>query len=278
MTHSKVEDRLSESEKIINREVASSLRYLCQAANITRSSFEHAFTGISYATWRNYLNEDYPNNRSVSVLAAFSWYIGLSMNSFYLGSRLKHFLGLTDDSLRLLTLMSGLNTQQFDIACQTAFALLEPDQQSALRTDYLDARQAHLNIAGQCDFVAPLDIADFSRDYCQSCAWGFQRIQAKRAFSDAEMAETLGVSVHRYQRISDPEDTLPISAAVAARMKIGFELEDTSFMLERMRTYPQFRTLRQYQEKRDAMLRPLLGGLSETSTQKLSRALKVLFR
>jgi len=277
MFPSKVEERLSESEKIINREVASSLRYICQAANITRSSFEQAFTGISYATWRNYLNEDYPNNRSVAVLAAFSWYIGLSMNSFYLGSRLKPFLGLTDDSLRLLTLMSGLGTQHFDIACQTAFALLDPDQQAALEADFLDARQAHQQVAGQCDFVAPLDVADFSRDYCQSCAWGFQRIQAKRGFSDVEMGEILGVSEHRYQRISDPEDTLPISAAVAARMKVGFELEDTSFMLEGMETYPQFRVLRQYQEKRDAMLRPLLGGLSEASTLKLSRALKVLF-
>lgn len=50
MTQSKVEDRLSESETIINREVAASLRYLCEAANITRSRFEQAFTNISYAT------------------------------------------------------------------------------------------------------------------------------------------------------------------------------------------------------------------------------------
>lgn len=60
-------------------------------------------------------------------------------------------------------------------------------------------------------------------------------------------------------------------------MKIGFELEDTSFMLDQMHVYPEFRTLRHFQEKRDALLRPLLGGLSETSTLKLSQALKVLF-
>lgn len=264
-------------EEQINAQIAIAMKQICESARIGRSEFESTFTGITYATWRNYLNPAYKNSRSVAVLAALSWYTGVSMNSFYLGEKLCAFLGVSQEGLRLLTLISQLHDESFEIACQMAFGLIDEDKKDVVRESYLKARLLHREIAGICRFPRPLDLNSFSQDYKRSCAVGICRLQNKLGYSDAQMADILGVSQHRYIRLSDPEDELPIPVFVAVRFKVKFQLKETSFILDDMSEYPDFAHLRRFQDARDRIIRPLLEHLSSEAAARLHRALLSLF-
>ena len=261
----------------VNIQLAIAMKQICESARIGRSEFENAFTGITYATWRNYLNPDYKNSRSVSALAALSWYTGVSMNSFYLGDQLCTCLGVTQEGLSLLTLMNQLNGDAFEMACQLAFGHIDDAQKDSLRPHYLKARLLHKEVSDLCPCPRPLDVEVFSRDYQYSCAVGIRQLQAERRYSDEHMATVLGVSPKRYSRLRDPDDMISISATVAIRFKIGFQLDNTAFILDNMKQFPEFAHLRRFQDSRDQVVLPLLSHLSPEVAVRLHGALRQLF-
>lgn len=270
-------DNLLTDDEQVNAQVAIAMKQICEGAKIGRSQFENAFTGITYATWRNYLNPSYKHSRSVAVLAALSWYTGISMNSFYLGDKLCAFLGVSQEGLRLLTFIGQLHGDSFEIACQLAFGLIEEEKKETVRLTYLKTRLIHKELSETCRFPYPLDVSAFSRDYKRSCARGICRLQQKIGYSDAQMAEVLGVSKHRYVRLSDPEDEMPIPLLVAVRFKVKFQLEETAFILDDMTDYPEFAHLRRFQDARDQVVRPLIENLTAEKTVRLRQALLSLF-
>lgn len=270
-------DKLLADEGQVNAQLAIAMRQVCESAQIGRTEFEQAFNGISYATWRNYLNPSYQNSRSVSVLAAFSWYTGVSMNSFYLGENLCAYLGVSMEGLRLLTVMSQLDGDAFEMACQMAFGLIEKDRKETVREAYLKGRLLHKSQALRCPFPKPLDLKAFTQDYTRSCALGICQLQASLGYSDGQMAQHLGLSIPRYMKMKNPEDNTPIPAIVAARFKVSLKLEETAFMLDHMNVFPEFAKLRHFQDSRDRIILPLLENLTPEHATKLHQALRTLF-
>lgn len=254
---------INKGEEVFKQGVGAALSWIYRQQNWTGTKIAKRIRGLKPDTWRCYGQPAYQNNRSLHIVAAFSWLSQVSMLALLKGSFIqKHWDGMDEHSVSALLHMCLLNRKHFYMLICIMI--------DALTTLGFDApNNIFTKLAEVCEypdnFLAPLvlDLESFKMDYYRSTGLAIAALRENFGFSVEEMAFVLGITVDRYYSYENPDHSTNIPVQTAYRLKLGFHLPDTTSFLVEMKEYPGFFHARRVQQLRDEIVFSLFNQLPD---------------
>ncbi len=243
----------------VNIAVSMSMAYIRKIQKWDFSQLQYKFKGTTESTWKRYLQPSYKKMRPLHIVAAYSWLTMVPMPSFYRGLSIKEsYRGMDDASVEAMIHCGILPKRQYRILLDYLYEYLTLEQKQEVDTLVLDVRQKYGSLENYEDnqflFPKQIDIELFAQDYYRSVALAFQEFRHKNNLELETVARILNLSPYRYKQCENPDNPVPLSMDIAARLKLGFQLTDAMPFTAHMQYYPQFHTVRRVQHIRETKL------------------------
>ncbi len=263
--------QIAEAFSGLNESIVHAMVYIRRMSQSSAKDIAAKFSDMSTSQWERYLKISNQSQRPIHILAAYAWLNGVSMSTFYLGSKVRTvWPGLDDDTIQLSLLLLRCNHAQF---CAYISLILSSIKQIDRHTDLI----ATLNPTDRSpDFPAPLSIDDFADDYYNSLAIEFRKFRKQQKLTPTNMAKALNLTTSQYSRLETINDPYSIPAVAGAWLKVYFQLDDTAFLLDSMRPYRDFARYRHAQDKREALMLPLITQLKPAQIRILRESITQL--
>ncbi|TVZ39397.1 helix-turn-helix protein [Alteromonadaceae bacterium 2753L.S.0a.02] len=245
---------INERETAFKEGVGHALAWIYRQQCWSPEKIARRIKGLKPGTWRAYAQASYPNNRSLHVIAAFSWLSQVSMLALLKGTLIQtHWDTMDEHSLCALLHSSLLSKKQFYALMM--FLANDLEELGVKLTALFWDRLAEVSNYPD-DFMAPreLDLEEFRADYYESTGFVLRALREKSGYSIEQMAEVIGVSEERYLGYENPDRSTNIPVQAAYRLKLGFHLKDTTGFLVKMHRFPGFFKARKVQQLRDELI------------------------
>lgn len=239
--------------------VSMSMAYIRKTQGWSFDQLGQRFSGISSSTWKRYLQPSYQKMRPLHVVAAYSWLTMVPMPSFYRGLAIKEaYRGMDSESVEAMIHCGILPRRQFRLALDHLYEYLSHDDKESISAFISEIRSKYgsLDDYANEDFLFPhsLDMELFSFDYYRSVAIAFREFREKNKLSAECVANVLNLSLYKYKQCENPDNPVPLPIDIAARLKLGFRLNDAMSFTSHMEHFPQFHTVRLVQHIRETKL------------------------
>ncbi len=244
---------LNERERSVRADLGASIKRVYRAQNWTGKKLAGVIKGVPAGTFRNYAQQSFHRERSLHVLAAIAFVSNTPLENFYLYA--PHRFNKADNSAVMASLVASYsvyNPDQFRRYALFLCALLNLSYGKVMHIkQHIYRLQSHH--APQCipDVVC---IESFKAEYYNSIAKALAQLRHKLGLSSEKMSEILGVSEHKYSTFENPTPNTFIPATLVLRVKRGFKLCSSDFLLDAMQNYTAFKALNQvYAHRREVI-------------------------
>ena len=249
-----------------NVAIPMSMAYIRKIQGWHFNQLEKRFKGISKSTFQCYLQPSYQKIRPLHVIAAYSWLTMMPMACLYYGLKIKEAYPNMDDTSTECLIHSGLlPTSQFKLMISHLhdYLTVENQKKSDIIINEIISKHGSLEDYSDNDFLFPkeIDIKEFGADYYRSLAIGCNKIRQDNNISLNTMANIVGLSIYRYQRLEDPDNHSPLPVELGAKLQMGLGLENAMHFTANMEIYPQFHAVRKLQQVRQGLLIELMKHL-----------------
>jgi len=246
---------LNAYEALFNKDCAVAIKWIYKLQKWTGKTIEQRIPGVKASVWRVYGQQSYDKNRSLHVVAAFSWLSQVTMSAMYYGSKIQKFWpGVNKDIIETIVYSSLLPSDQFDYLLKQL--VLKVQSKGFLHTTDIIKQLNTVNTYNNNDFLMPntLDINDFKYDYYRSVGINLKKFRLANNLTIDTMAYVLNVSVSRYESFENPELPVSIPLHLGMRLKLGFNIENTVPFTDQMQQYKEFSTAREIQQLRENVI------------------------
>ncbi|WP_028882323.1 hypothetical protein [Teredinibacter turnerae] len=258
---------INEKEPTFKVGVGHALAFIYREQRWTPEKIAARIRGLRPGTWRGYAQPGYANNRSLHVVAAFSWLSQVSMLALLKGSLIRmHWDGMDEHSVSAILHMCQLTRNHF-------FMLVEIMLDKLKEMGVAPPVGLQEKIAAVCDssndFLAPqvLDLEAFRADYYASTGAVIRGFRERTGYTVEQMAHVLGVNEERYLSFETPDQNTNIPIQTAFRLKLGFHMADTTGFLVEMKEFPGFYRSRKVQQMRDEIIFELFACVPDPVKQ-----------
>ena len=262
--------QLNHYAPIFNAEVGGALRWVMRQLGISIKLLEKRIPGVSSSAWRSYTQMSYSQNRPLHVITAFSWLTQVSMMAFLRGKHIQNYWpAVCNETIQSIITSGLLPEEQFLRCIQLMTAKLD-------RRGYQVGKEVIPLLEAipcfQDNFLMPpkLDIDDFKVDYYRSIAIQLRQFRQQEQIPIEVLAAIFNEPVSRTLAFEDPDNPVSIPAFAAARIKLGFKLEDMTMFTSGMTKYYHLYNARQVQQAREKVMLALMGPISPTERQRIN--------
>jgi len=240
--------------------IGNSLKYWFKILDWSPQDASRHLSGQSAETWRKYLQPSYTKQRRQHVIAAFSWASKISMSAIFKGEQITQYW--PEDLIKLMVTCGFLSNKTFRLFVEELLATGAKQQQGRWVEGKLKTIESLSRENVQAPY--PLDLEDFRLDYYRSIARALRLFRQHNNIDIDTMAQVGNLEVQEYLAIENeakPPKAIPL--ILAAKLKLGFQLDDTVQLLAFMDKYPGCRVARTIQQEREMILIELLKGKSK---------------
>jgi hypothetical protein len=248
-------------KKQFNEECAAAFKWSYRLQGWTTKKLEKKISGIKASTWEAYGQQSYSKNRTVHVLALFSWLSQISERAIYHGNNIERYWnGLSLSVIECVTFACMLSRPQFKELLNILLGKIEPyldEKNFKVLSDEIETALDELDLYTEDQYLIPndIDIEVFKYDYYRSIAIALREWRVNNGLTDEIVAGVLGEKLAKYRDYENPDKVVPIAMYSIMRLKKGFQIKDTASFTKHMKAYPEINAARKIQQVReDAIL------------------------
>jgi hypothetical protein len=269
-------EQLNHYAPIFNAEVGGALRWVMRQLNISIKLIEKRIPGVSSSAWRSYTQMSYTQNRPLHVITAFSWLTQVSMMAFLRGKHIQNFWPAVCNETIQSIIASGLLPEEQFLRCIQLMTAKMDRRGYNLGKKVLPLLEAIPRFQDSFLMPSKLDINDFKEDYYRSIAIQLRQFRQQEKIPIEVLAAIFNEPVSRIIAFEDPENPVSIPAFAAARIKLGFKLEDMTIFTSGMTKYFHLYNARQVQQAREKVMLALMGSISLSERQRINSFIQTI--